>query len=392
MRGILLASLGRGIPVTLAMAGLLAVTACGSGGEAAVSAEGGLPAEIKIMTIKDRTGPVAFTGLSTIKGIELAVEQINAEKFLGETKIVLESKDPAGKAQTAASQMTAAIQDKSYAAVFGPVASDQAAATSPLAERGKMPIIYSQAGSEGVVIGKYTFRATPPMTSYYRVIGDHIKSKNVKTLGVVYNTTLPTLKEVAEKVLPEMGAELGFSVVSSAAVQMTTQDFAAPISKVVKEKPDAIALLLVGGQNPTAMRQLRQAGFDGLVLGNTAAGAGNLKPAGQDGAGMTWPSDFHPDQPGESTKKFVDLYQAKFNERPLNYAAEGYDSAWWLARAVKQAGGASRDDIQRGLDVVAAEGFEGAMGKLAFENRDMRLTGVIVQWNGTEEVLVGSDS
>jgi branched-chain amino acid transport system substrate-binding protein len=139
------------------------------------------------------------------------------------------------------------------------------------------------------------------------------------------------------------------------------------------------------------MKQLRQAGYSGPVLGNSGASAGNLKPAGADGAGMLWPVDYNALNKTESSEKFVKQYQVKFpGESPLNYAAEAYDAAWWLAKAIKEAGSADRAAIQKGLDKVAASGFTGAMGDLKFEGRDLRLPGVVVQWDGEKEVLVGA--
>ena len=43
----------------------------------------------------------------------------------------------------------------------------------------------------------------------------------------------------------------------------TTQDYSAPISQVLDADPDVVSILLVGASNPTAMTQLRQAGYDG---------------------------------------------------------------------------------------------------------------------------------
>jgi branched-chain amino acid transport system substrate-binding protein len=380
----------RRVGVAALSLGLVAAAACGSDDKAAGSGTGSgkLPSTIKLVSINPETGPAAFAGLAANKGYELAIEEINTQKFLGDTKVVLEKQDTAGKAQTAASQLTSAVADKAVAAVFGSVSSDQAVAMSPIAEKSRIPIIYTQAGSPGVVIGDYTYRVTPPMSSYYPRVGDFIKSQNVKTLGVVYAAWSPTLKEIGEKTLPDMGRELGFEVVGSVGTQQTTQDFAAPISQVLAKKPDAVALLLVGASNPTAMKQLRQAGYAKPVLGNSGASAGNLKPAGKDGAGMVWPVDFHYQQEGETTQKFVQAYQAKYNETPLNYAAEAYDAAWLFARAVKEAGSASRSDIQKSLDKVTAQGFQGAMGELKFEGRDLRLPGVVVQWDGTKEVVL----
>jgi branched-chain amino acid transport system substrate-binding protein len=374
----------------LSVGALLLAAACGSGGGSGASGgKGKLPAEIKVVSVNELTGPAAFAGLSANKGYELAIEEINKQGYLGgSTKLVLDKKDTGGNAQTAASQVSTAIADRSINAIFGPVSSGPAVAVAPVADKGKMPIIFTQAGSEGVVIGDYTFRATPPMSSYYPKITDYLNEKNVKSISIVYNAAFPTLKEIGEKVLPTIAQQNGITIKSSTGVQTTTQDFTAPMAKVVADKPDAAAILLVGAANATGMKQLRQAGYTGPVIGNAGAGAGNLKPAGPDGAGMVWPTDFHPDQKPKVTQDFVAAYKAKYGEAPLNYAAESYDAAWWLARGIKNVGSADRVNIQKGLAAVAKQGFDGAMGKLTFEGNDLRVPGALVQWDGTKEILL----
>jgi branched-chain amino acid transport system substrate-binding protein len=380
----------RGGAALLSVGALLFAAACGSGNGGGGSGGGGkLPAQIKVVSVNELTGPAAFAGLSANKGYELAIEEINKQGYLGgSTKLVLDKKDTGGNAQTAATQVSAAIADKSINAIFGPVSSGPAVAVAPIADKAKMPIVFTQAGSEGVVIGDYTFRATPPMSSYYPKIVDYLKEKNVKSLSVVYNAAFPTLKEIGEKVVPAIAQQNGITIKSSTGVQTTTQDFTAPMAKVVADKPDAVAVLLVGAANATGMKQLRQAGYTGPVIGNAGAGAGNLAPAGANGAGLTWPTDFHPEQKSKPTQNFVTAYKAKYGEAPLNYAAESYDAAWWLARAIKKQGSAERRDIQKGLAAVAKDGFDGAMGKLTFEGNDLRVLGALVQWDGTKEVLL----
>jgi branched-chain amino acid transport system substrate-binding protein len=386
---------GRLLRAAVALLGagtLVSLTACGSGTNAGSSSggTGSLPAEMKVVSINPLTGPAAFAGLAANKGYEVAIEEINSTKYLGDNnKLVMTKEDTAGNAQTAASKLTPAVSDKNVAAVFGSVSSNEAVALAPIADKSKLPILFTQAGSPGVVIGDYTFRATPPMSSYYPKVADFIKTKNPKSVGIVYAAWSPTLKEIAEQTLPQMGKDLGFDVVSSIGTQQTTQDFSAPISQVLNAKPDMVSLLLVGASNPTAMKQLRQAGYSGAVLGNSGASAGNLKPAGADGSGMLWPVDYTALNKTEPSEKFVKLYQQKFaGETPLNYAAEAYDAAWWLARAIKEGKSADRSAVQKSMVSVANAGFTGAMGDLKFENgHDLRLPGVVVHWDGGKEVL-----
>ena len=378
--------------VAAAAAGLmLSVAACGGDSGGGTSGGGGgsdggsLPETIKFVSINPETGPAAFAGLSAEDGFRLAVKEINEEGFLGEnTTIEVEFKDTGGQIPTAASELSTAIADQSVSAVYGSVSSQEAVAQSPLAQQAGLPIIYTQAGSEGVVIGDATYRMTPLMSSYYPALQDFVDENGWESVGVIFAPT-PTLEEVAKKSIPALGLE----VLAEVGTTPTTQDFSPAIRQILDANPDVVSLLLVGAANPTAMTQLRQAGYDGPVLGNAGASAGNLTPAGPDGAGMVWATDFHPAQEIESSQKFVEAYNEEYGEDPLNYAAEGYDAAWFLARAIKEAGSAERADIIEGMAAVADEPWTGALGEdLTWKDGTIQVAGAAVEWTGTESRLL----
>lgn len=365
-------------------------SSAGASGSAAVN---NLPATIKIESVRDLTGAAAFAGLAANKGIELAVGQINDQGYLGSSKITLNEDDTAYSNQTAAAKVAQAISDRSYAAILGPVTSAQALAVAPLAQKAKMPIIFTQSGSDGVVVGDYTFRATAPMASYYGdLAGAFLKSKGVKTLSVIYDSSNVTISQLVKNVLPAAGTKFGFTVKDGNAIQSTTQDFSSSVNKVVGEKSDALAMLVVGAANARVMTALRQAGYDKPVVAQAGAGTGNLKPSAAAGVGVTWPTDFTPSQTAADGPAFVKAFQAKYNELPSNYAAEGFDAAWLLARGIKAAGSADRSAIQAGLAKVTKAGFTGAMGAITFNGNDMRVPGVLAQWDGTQEQLLSTPS
>jgi branched-chain amino acid transport system substrate-binding protein len=222
------------------------------------------------------------------------------------------------------------------------------------------------------------------MSTYYPVLKKYVQQQGWKTAGVIYTST-PTLVEVGTKSIPA----LGLNVVASVNTTPTTQDFSPAIQQVLAKKPDVVSILQVGASNPTAMTQLRQAGYTGPVLGNSGASAGNLKPAGQAGADMVWASDFNYQQDVASSKKFVDAYKAEYNENPLNYAAEAYDAAWFLAKSIKAAGSADRAKIKDGMAKVAAAKWTGALGEnLTWKDGTIQSAGAAIQWTGTDEKLL----
>jgi branched-chain amino acid transport system substrate-binding protein len=378
--------LRRGVTVLMCVGAMVGLAACSSaGGSSTSSVSGGLPAQIKVVAIRDLTGVSAVYGLSANQGMELAIDQINSQHFLGKSQLMVDKMDSAGSTQTAASMVTGAIQDASVSAIFGPLASAEAVATAPIAENGKTPIIYVQAGSNGVVIGDYTFRATPLQSTYYTAIEGYLKSHNIKKISIIYTSDVPTFNQTATQTYPAMAKAVGFDIVSSIAVVSTTQDFTTPIQRALGAHPDAVAFLGIGAQNATVMQQLRQAGWTGPVIGTGAASLA-LGPAGQAGAGMVWPTDFSTQETDPSVQSFVSAYRAKYNnEDPQEFAAEGYLAAWWLARAIKAENSASRAGIQAGLIKIAEQGMVSALGaQMKFVNggRDIQVPGVVVQWNG----------
>ena len=85
-------------------------------------------------------------------------------------------------------------------------------------------------------------------------------------------------------------------------------------------------------------------------------------PAGEDGAGMVWAIDFHYQMDAPSSQKFVKAYQAEYGEHPLNYAAEAYDAAWFLAKSIKEAGSADRAASTRAWPSWPMRRSTGALG------------------------------
>jgi len=341
------------------------------------------------VSINPTTGVVAFAGESANKGYALAVKEINETDFLEGSEIEIEYVDTKSEPQTAAQEMTKVTAKGEASAVFGSVSSNEAVAMSPLAEQSKMPVIYTQAGSDGVVTGDYTWRATPLMREYYPLLKQYIEETGAETLGIVYTEATPTLQDIGTNTLPGLAEELGIEVVASVGTQATTQDFSAPISQVLGAEPDLVSVLLVGAANPTAMTQLRQAGYDGPVLGNSGASAGNLDQAGDAGEGMVWPTDFNAAMTAESSQEFTEAYRAEYGEDPLNYAAEAYDAAWFLAKSLKEAQSADRESVKDAMHSVAEEPFDGALGAgLTWVDQDLQVPGVVIEYTTEGEVLL----
>ena len=127
------------------------VTACGGAAAPttaptapAAAATGGLPAEISLGAVHDLSGGTANYGTAIQKGINLAVKQLNDQKFLGEGHVVKAVfEDAAGDPKQAIAAYEKLIANKNVVAILGPTLSTEAKSADPIAQQAKMPVIAS---------------------------------------------------------------------------------------------------------------------------------------------------------------------------------------------------------------------------------------------------------
>ena len=370
---------------------LLVVTACGDAPSTASGGQGGgLPKTVTVWATMPLTGPTGFFGELSNKALELAVEEVNDTHFLGDTTLDLITKDTGGNSSQAASLASQAVADKKVSAVFGSIFSGDAVAQSAIAQQAGLPIVYTQAGSDGVVVGDYTYRFTPLMNDYYPVLTKFVQEQHPQTIAVMYDASNPTMTEVATKAIPAMAEEVGATITTSIGTQATTTDYTSPVSQLLSDKPDLVAAIQLGAASATVMTELRRQGYTGPVLGNGAASSGNLEPAGAAGNGMVWASTFSPDQQDPTSQKFVTLYEEAYNgEEPRNYSAESYDAVWFLARALKEADSADRAAVKDAMQKLAGEPFDGALGTgLRMVDNSVVVAGKAIEYRDGKEVLL----
>ena len=372
----------RSVGIVGSAAALVLVAACSPSNSGGSSGSSGLSGTVNATAIQDLTGAVGPVGIATQNGMNLAVKQINDSGMLGSAKLKITYQDTQTKGDQAASLMSSAVSTNATA-IFGPVSSQEAVVVAPIGQSAKVPTIFTQAGSEGVVVGDYTFRVTSPQQYYQPKMAAYLKDKGIKTVSFIYDSTVPTTKDVTEKTLPPLLAQNGITIKGKYGFQNGTTDYSAYVSKVVGEKPDAVG---VEGTNPEAspvISSLRNAGYTGLIFGGTSFGAASLKAAGEQAKGVVWTTDFDPKSDFAKTKQFVSDYTTMFGKPPVNYSAEGYDAVYLLAQGLKNANSTDRAKVQAGMAQAAQQGYAGALGPLKFDGNDLRQDGYLQTYDGS---------
>ncbi len=146
-------------------------------------------------------------------------------------------------------------------------------------------------------------------------------------------------------------------------------DFSAELAQVAAKKPDAVYVFYPGGLGVNFVRQYKQAGLLGKVpLLSTSTTDGSTLPAQKDDAlgvisGTFWGPDFN----NPVNRKFVVVFEKKFNRIPSQYAAQSYDAALLLDSAIRKVKG-NVGDKKAFMAALKAADFKSVRGDFKFNN------------------------
>jgi branched-chain amino acid transport system substrate-binding protein len=350
--------------VCLALA--LGVAACGGGSKGSAStgggSGGGLSGTIKIGAPLDTSGSagIAVVGTDEQKGEQFAVDEINSSGFLGNAKLDLKVVDTKAAKETAVQTVIDMTRTDKVDAIVGFTLSPSFLAAGPQAQQAKVPTIAVGLSGTGVTeVGDYIFRVYPALVEFYKNEDPKIvKALGAKTAAYFYSSDSSNVAEQYQFRRKQLEG-LGIKTVAAQGIATDAIDYQPQLTKIKNANPDVLVVDINGGQDPTFLAQLKQAGLKVPLMGDVGWGAPNVvsDPTAQCAVfTTTWDVD----STAGKNPEFVKAYEAKHGAKPSQYAAWGYDGIWMLATAIKQAG---TKDPQKVRDTLAGlKGISGALG------------------------------
>lgn len=284
------------------------------------------------------TGAYAFVGVPQTNGAKQAVEDLNAQNFLGGgNKFVLNVYDDANdRGQTMTMLNKAALQDK-VLAYIGPSNSAISVAVAPALNDLKIPTISVSTTTQAVDITPYWFKLTTTSEGLVTPLARYAVEKlQIKRPARVYVSD-------HESHVNQSGAfrdymkKAGLELVADEGVLARDTDYMAVATKVAQAKPDGIYIGAVGVQAANIAIQLRQAGVpaDVKFFGTAGLGEDYVRAGGEAVNNTFSASDYDPTRSDKMSQDFVRNYQATYKVIPDNFAATGYTQMQIIAHAVK---------------------------------------------------------
>jgi branched-chain amino acid transport system substrate-binding protein len=309
---------------------------------AAALAAGSAPARandpITLADVAELSGSGATVGTNWKNGIDLAVEEINAEGGVLGDKIVVTHADSQSNAGVAKALCQKALDGKPYA-LLGPGYSGSVKVCEPLAaEAGIAEIMGGEAADLTEKGNKFVFRTSfgqqISMPKIAKYIVDNLKAKTAAVVWV-NNDFGKGGRDTIEKEF----AKRGVKVVLDDSTEAGQADFAADALKVKSANPDVVFIYLNEEESARMLKELRKVDVKAPLVGETTLiGQKVIELAGDAANGALGHVGLTTDAPIPAIKAFRDRFVAKYHYVPDHNGMKGYLAIYMIKAATDKMG------------------------------------------------------
>jgi branched-chain amino acid transport system substrate-binding protein len=282
------------------------------------------------------TGVVGFWGESVQRGMQLAQEEY-ARRHPDKPVNVL-YQDNQGDPKTAVSIMRKFASVDKVAVVVSTM-TPFSVPLRPLAAEFKTPLLGTIVVKEGFgQENEWSFRDYPTPEQLSARIAEYSYKKGLRrAVSLVVNDEYGKDGEAVFKTKFE---SLGGALLGSDTMAQKDTDARTQITKLLAQKPDCVLLVIRDNALGTAVRQFRELGFKGQILGINAFDSPIVwQAAGQTGEGTVFSSAFIDYEKNGDAAAFAQAYKARYNEEPSHSNAYGYSIGLYLMELAAQANG-----------------------------------------------------
>ena len=304
---------------------------------------------IKIGVSGPFTGGSAPMGVSMRDGVRLAAAEINAKGGVLGRKIELIERDDEAKNERGVQIAQELINKDRVAATVGFANTGVAQASQRFYQQAKIPVMNNVA--TGSIITQQ-FAAQPENYIFRNSASDQIQSamivqeaidrRHFKKVAILADST--NYGQLGRADLEKVLATKGIKPVVVEKYNLQDVDMTAQLLKAKQAGAEVVLTYGIGPELAQIANGMEKLGWRVPLIGSwTLAMANFVDNAGKNGEGTRMPQTFIQDGNTPKRKAFIDAYVKAYNPAAGRMpsavsAAQGYDSVYLLAAAIKQAG------------------------------------------------------
>ncbi|GAC1478341.1 MAG: ABC transporter substrate-binding protein [Gemmatimonadaceae bacterium] len=299
-------------------------------------------------------------GAMNRRGIELAVEEINARGGIGGRPLELLFRDDDGDGAKAAQIAQSFVADPRISAVVGHVNSGAMVSAARVYD-GFLPAVATTATSPDLTgISPWVFRVISSDSANGQALASFATALRKQRVAILYENDSYG-RGLAESFRRNFtGTIVGVDPISSGG-----GDFEPFIALYKRLAPDLVFVASTDASGIAVLREARRQRFSAAFLGGDGWTAVVTDTAASEGAYVGAP--FSASDPRPDAQRFVKAFEGKYALVPDGNAALAYDATMLLATAVTQAG-TDRRALRDWLAAIPADHpVKGVTGMLRFQ-------------------------
>ncbi len=285
-----------------------------------------------------QTSNVALLGQEQVAGAKIAEKYFNDKGGVDGMPIKLVFQDTGGDEQGAINAFNTLINQDKVVGILGPTLSQQAFSADPIADRAKVPVLAPSNTAKGIPqIGDYIARVSAPVAV---VAPNAVKAAlkqnpNIKKVAVFFAQNDAFSKsetETFQKTVKDMRLEL-------ATIQKfltTDTDFQSQATNAINVKPDLIIISGLAADGGNLIKQLRELGYKGVIIGGNGLNTSNVLPVCKALCdGVLIAQAYSPEYSNEINKAFREAYRAQFKKEPPQFSAQAFTGVQVFVESLK---------------------------------------------------------
>ena len=305
-----------------------------------------------------QTSNVALFGQEQIIGAKIAEKYFN-KKGVNGTPIKLVTQDTGGDEAGAINAFQNLISKEKVVGIVGPTLSQQAFGADPVANRLKVPVIGPSNTAKGIPqIGEFIGRVSAPVAKVapYAVKQALKQNPKIKRVAVLYaqNDAFSSSETVT---FQETVKNLKLEMVTLQKFMTTDTDFTTQATAVLGANVDLAIVSGLAADGGNLVKQLRQLGYKGIIIGGNGFNTANLFPVcGRNCDGILVAQAYSPEANNPTNKAFVDDYRATYKKDPPQFSAQAFTAVQLFVEGLRKVEAATKKKItQLELSVVRTE-------------------------------------
>ena len=323
-----------------------------------------------------QTSNVSLLGQEQVAGAKIAEKYFNDKGGINGTPIKLVFQDTAGDEAGAINAFQTLITRDKVFGIVGPTLSQQAFSADPIAERAKVPVLGPSNTAKGIpAIGDYVARVSAPIAV---VAPNAVKAAlklnpQIQRVAVFYAQNDAFSKSETET-FQQTVKDQGLELVTVQKFQTTDTDFQTQVTNGLNVKPDLVIISGLAADGGNLVRQLRELGYKGLIIGGNGLNTSNIFPVCKALCdGILIAQAYSPEYPGEVNTAFRQAYQQQYKKEPPQFSAQAFAGVQVFVEALQKLDGETKisqqpvGQLRTALNQEVLTGkYETPLGEIAF--------------------------